>query len=318
MPPAHTLIIPALTAAPAPVPDAACPHLTALCRAAGTSRPAATGRHAAVWAALGGLGENPGAAAMSWLAVHGEPAGGSLLMATPVQMFAGPDQASMVPVANNGPEHQPALWIRLSQAVAECGGRLIAGPEGLVWLKLSGEAGAADPDDPAGSGGTDPFLAAGGPVDLPTFGPLLKLMNHLQMVLHAEADPGFNSLWFWGGGAPPDHRSGARGRVLIDGDAAERGMALTCGAAVADGWTGQPAAVLTDLRLQQAAGDPSAWVEGLVALDAQILGPFSDTGADLTLIDPQAGLRLEVVRSWWRRLLTRGGTPAALLGWPTT
>jgi hypothetical protein len=307
MPSSSTLIIPGLTAAPAAVATECCPNLRQLCaRSRRLDDPGARSQHALIWAALGGAGPAPGAAVASWYAFHGGPPDDPLLMVTPVQMLAGPDQASMVPAADVGPEHQPGLWIRLSQATLEYGARLIAGPEGLIWLKLE--------EDP-GEGGADPFLAAGQPVSLPTETALLKLLNHMQMVLHAEANTGFNSLWFWGGGALPDSMPGTPEVTVVAGDAVARGMALACGARVEDRWPEQGPVIGVDDRLQ-GIEDPETWQQALAALDRDWFAPLVATNATVEIIDSDAGLRLVASGSWWRRLLTRGGLPSELLRWP--
>jgi len=305
MPLIDTLIIPGLAAAVTAAHAAPIPGLRQLCRHARVRAGGVAGMDAAVWAALGGGIDIPGAAAASWTGVHGEAPAQSLLLATPVQMFAGPDQASMVPVPGVGPELQPGLWIRLSQAALECGGRLIAGPEGLVWLRME--------EDP-GAGGADPFRAAGGPVDLPESQALLRLLNHLQMALHTEQDAGFNSLWFWGAGGAPAITAGAQ-ITLVGGDAAARGMALLRGASVQDRWRDQVPVILIERRLARAA-DEADWLEALAAIDTELLTPLAARAAPLHIVDPDAGLHLEVVAGWWRRLWNRSGTPGALLGWP--
>jgi hypothetical protein len=291
-----TLIIPGLAAAPGPVAESIRPGLSGLCRHSRAEPDALmTSQHLAVWRALGGGDQVPGAAVASWFALHGEPPDDPL-----------PDQASKVPVTDAGPEQQPSLWIRLSQAALEYGGRLIAGPEGLIWLKLA--------DDP-GVGGADPFRAAGQPVDLPTDGNLLKLLNHMQMVLHTEQDAGFNSLWFWGGGPLPEAMPDASAFTVVAGDAVARGIALACGAQVEDRWRGQQPFVTVDARLSEAA-DADEWQRVLGEMDEIWFAPLQGSAAGVRIVDNDGAIETETVTSWWRRLLMRSGSPESLFGWP--
>jgi len=140
------------------------------------------------------------------------------------------------------------------------------------------------------------------------------LLTEAQVVLHnhpwnarrAEAGkPPVNSLWFWGGGAPPD-RVDAHASVVHGGDALLQGLAAKAGAAVAPlpaAFAPAPGEALYDLRdARDGAELLRRWLEPLAgALRAGALGSARLDFADGTGFSLARGQRWRL----WRRPLPR-------------
>lgn len=254
-----------------------------------------------LWSSLGGEGEPPPLGYLSWCADHGEPPASPVMVATPVQLLPGPDSVRMAAVPDAGAGQHPMLWIQLSQAAQAAGGKLIAGRE-RAWLRA--------PDDAPLRGGAEPGVAGDRSVELPDDPWLRKLLNDVQMQLHAVPAAPFNSLWFHGGGAPPTELPDARGVTLLSEDPVLCALATLCGAATEIRSDGTGRTIVHDDRLLRAS-DPADWQDALSSLDEDLIG-----GAlgPVDLIDP-GRLHTRQGVSWWRRLFTRRPSVPELLGW---
>ncbi len=160
-----------------------------------------------------------------------------------------------------------------------------------------------------------------------------RLLNELQMLLHAEAvndereargEPAVNSVWLWGAGALPANLA-APWQTITAEDALARGLAQACGLrhreppADARQWLermpedGRHLLVLDALRLPLALGDLEVWRSRLESLELAWFAPLlaalqSGRMGMLTLAacDETQGVEIETTRSdlrrFWRRV----------------
>lgn len=272
-------------------------------------------------------GEMPNASICLWGEFAHERPAGAWLHATPVHLRADRDRLLLFTGSSISPtrEESGALVDHFNAHFQADGLRLIA-PHPQRWY-LSAQPAIEVAGDPP-----ERLLGRAIPATAPAGGEAgrwLRLMNEVQMLFFAHpvnrareqaGRPPISGVWIWGGGPMPD-------AAMIPPDRPSRVVGdsvLTLGVArwaqvqhaTLDEWTGE---------LQDAAGsslvvwdrvkmalnerDPGAWAESLVALDArlaQVRGGISRGRCEVTLVDPDHGIRFVLDRSAQRRFWRTG------------
>jgi hypothetical protein len=267
------------------------------------------------------------AAALTWLADTGQPAGSWLMRADPVHLRA--DQSCLRLFDSHSftitREEADALVAAFNAFYRDSGWELVA-PQPQRWYLSLPQPPALrtlPPDRVAGQD-IDPCLPHG--VDAAHWHARL---NEIQMLFHSHpvnvareqrGAPSLNSIWPWGGGCLPGLPPSRVARLLADhplatGLAIHAGLACNALPAAAEALFAGPGdgcTLLVDDRLEWPAhyGDIEAWLDGLQALELDWFAPLLAalrSGALVSLeIHPCNGLAFRVSRRdlwrFWKRV----------------
>ncbi len=267
------------------------------------------------------------AAALTWLADTGQPAGSWLMRADPVHLRA--DQSCLRLFDSHSfsitREEADALVAAFNAFYRDSGWELVA-PQPQRWYLSLPQPPALrtlSPDRVAGQD-IDPCLPRG--ADAARWHALL---NEIQMLFHSHpvnaareqrGAPTINSIWPWGGGWLPGKPLPRVTRLLADHPLA-KGLAIHAGlvcnalpAAAGELFAdpGEGCTLLVDDRLAWPGyyGDIEAWLDGLGALELDWFAPLLAALRGGTLasleIHPCNGLAFRVsrrdLRRFWKRV----------------